>query len=176
MTRPLRVFSIAISLGIVLGANGLAAAQTADPIAAIRQHYSDINRKVPTYKKVKKNLSGYSAEGGTLVAYFHGPSIMKMTAVYFGETGRASEEYYYWNGKLIFVFHKEERYDKPLSGKVVSTKENRFYFANDNLIKWIDESGKEATDFQSSEAQYLKSSKELSEGAKSKATTVESQP
>lgn len=176
MTRTLRVFSIAISLVVVFTAISSATAQTNDPIGSIRKQYGDINRKVPTYKKVKKNLSGFSAEGGTLVAYFHGPSIMKMSAVYFGETGRASEEYYYWNGKLIFVFQKEERYDKPLSGKVVSTKENRYYFDQDKLIKWIDESGKEVTDRQSAEDQYLKSSKELSEGARSKQATVESKP
>ena len=81
-----------------------------------------------------------------------------------------------WNGKLIFVFHQEEQYDKPLSGKVTSKKENRYYFDNDKLIKWIDENGKEVADLKSAEDQYLKSSKELTAGAMSKAKTIESKP
>lgn len=173
MTRARKLFSIVMCFVAVFITTRAADAQT-DPIAAIRQHYTDINRQVPTYKKVKKNLFGFSAEGGTLIAYFHGPSIMKMTAVYFGETGRTSEEYYYWNGKLIFVFQKEDRYDKPLSGKVASSKENRYYFDNDKLIKWIDENGREAADLLSAETQFLKSSQDLTAGARSKKSTVES--
>ncbi len=153
---------------------GAAHAQKADPVESIRQHYTQINSKVPSYRKVKKNLSGFSAEGGELVAYFHGPSIMKMVATFYGETGRATEEYYYWNGKLIFVFHQESRYDKPLSGKVVGKKENRYYFADDKLIRWIDENGKETDPTESAEREYLKSSKEFSEAARSKSKSVES--
>lgn len=171
MKKFLFITGIVIS---VLWFPGKAHAQKADPVESIRQHYAQINSKVPSYRKVKKELAGFSAEGGELVAYFHGPSIMKMVATYFGETGKATEEYYYWNGKLIFVFRQESRYDKPLSGKVVSKKENRFYFADDKLIRWIDENGKEVTDTQSAESEHLKSSKELSEGARSKSKSVES--
>ncbi|PYS75326.1 MAG: hypothetical protein DMF73_01010 [Acidobacteria bacterium] len=45
---------------------------------------------------------------------------------------------------MIFAFRKESRYHQPLSGKVINTKENRFYFSNDKLIKWIRESGTHA--------------------------------
>src|ERR1043166_7674639 len=117
--------------------------QVNDPIESIRQHYANINQNLSRYRRVKKNLSGYSAEGGELIAYFHGPSVMKMVATFFGETGRTVEEYYYWNGQLIFVFQTESRYDKPLSGKVVRKIESRFYLKDDKLIRWLDENGKE---------------------------------
>ena len=141
-------------LVLLLSVSGLqlAGAQTQDPIETIRQHYTDINQNVSRYRLVKKNLSGFSAEGGELVAYFHGPSVMKMVATFFGESGRAVEEYYFWNGQLIFVFHTDNHYDKPLSGKVVRKIESRFYFKDDKLIRWLDENGKEvATD----SAEYL---------------------
>jgi hypothetical protein len=147
-----------------------------DPIQSIRQHYTSINQKVASYRKVKKALSGYSAEGGELLAYFHGPSIMKMVATHMGETGKATEEYYYWQGKLIFVLRTDFRYDKPF-GKVVSKRESRFYFKDDKLIKWINEDGKEVVDPVDTEKQQsdvLKSSNELSEGARSKNNTIES--
>lgn len=151
----------------------------ADPIETIRQHYASINKNVPLYRRVKKNLSGFSGEGGELLAYFHGPSVMKMVATFFGETGKAVEEYYFWNGKLIFVFSTDNRYDRPLSGKIVKKTEGRFYFKDDKLIKWIGEEGKEvapdSTDYASKQVDYLKIAKQLSDGANSKNPTIESQ-
>jgi hypothetical protein len=162
-----------------LSAHGAARAQKDDGIESIREHYAAINRKVPSYRKVKKELSGFSAEGGQLLAYFHGPSIMKMVATFYGETGRAIEEYYYWEGKLIFVLQTDHRYDKPLSGKIVKTTENRFYFKDDKLLRWIDENGKQvgtdSAEFTEKQTEYLKTSKQLSEGAKAKSPTIEDQ-
>jgi len=153
-------------------------AQAEDPIQSIRQHYAQINSSAAKYKKVKKELSGFSAEGGELVAYFHGPSVMKMVATYFGESGKASEEYYFWDGKLIFILSTDFRYDKPLSGKVARKTQNRFYFGNDKLIRWIDENAKEVAsdkpEYAEKQKEYLESSKQLSDGARSKNPTIES--
>lgn len=169
--------SIVVVLSVLSSHVG-ARAQKDDGIESIREHYAEINRKASSYRKVKKELSGFSAEGGELLAYFHGPSIMKMAATFFGETGKATEEYYYWEGKLIFVLQTDHRYDKPLSGKVVKKTENRFYFKDDKLIRWIDENGKQvATDspeFNDKQTEFLKSSNHLSEGARSKNATIES--
>jgi hypothetical protein len=163
----------------VLTSSGAAPAQKDDGIESIREHYATINRKAPSYRKIKKELSGFSAEGGQLLAYFHGPSIMKMVGTFYGETGRAIEEYYYWEGKLIFVLQTDHRYDKPLSGKIVKTTENRFYFKDDKLIRWIDENGKQvgsdSAEFTEKQTEYLKTSKQLSEGAKAKNATIEGQ-
>ena len=175
MKTILALIVIALS---VLTIPGDARAQKDDGIEPIRERYAEINRKVATYRKVKKNLSGFSAEGGQLLAYFHGPSVMKMVATYYGETGKAFEEYYYWEGKLIFVLQIDNRYDKPLSGKVVKKTENRFYFKDNKLIRWIHENGKQAAtdsaEFADKQKEFLKSSKHLSEGAKSKNATIES--
>jgi hypothetical protein len=156
----------------------LTSGQAEDPIASIRQHYAQINGKAARYRKVKKELSGFSAEGGTLLAYLDGPNIMKIAATFFGETGRTSEEYYYWDGKLIFVLRRESRYSKPLSGKVVATNENRFYFKDDKLIRWIDENGKQpssdSSEYADKQKEYLDSSKEFTDGARSKKATIES--
>jgi len=167
-------------LVLLLSVSGLqhAGAQTPDPIESIRQHYANINQNVVRYRRVKKNLTGFSAEGGELFAYFHGPSVMKMVATFFGETGRHVEEYYFWNGQLMFVLSTDNRYDKPLSGKVVRKIENRFYFKDDKLIRWLDENGKEvasdSAEYVPKQADYLKMSKQFVDGAKSKAATIES--
>lgn len=134
-----------------------------DAIETIRSQYAAINKKVGRYKKVKKDLPGYSAEGGKMEAYFDGNSIKKIVAHFYGEMGRTDEEYYYWNDKLIFVFRRESNYARPLSGKVVSTKENRFYFNNGQMIRWIDENGKQVSSGDSSYSEnqkdYLESSR-----------------
>ena len=156
----------------------MAGAQTNSSIQSIRQAYTRINRNTPRYRKVKKDLLGFSVEGGELLAYFDGDSIMKMVARYYGETGRATDEFYFAEGKLIFVFRKEQRYDRPLSGKVVRNFENRFYFSGEKLIRWIDEGGKQiaATNkaFTEKQSEHLKTSKQLAEGARSDKTVIES--
>jgi len=176
MKTILAIIVVAFS---ALSGVGEARAQKDDGIESIREHYAEINRKAPSYRKVKKELSGFSAEGGQLLAYFHGPSVMKMVATFYGETGKAMEEYYFWQGKLIFVLQTDQRYDKPLSGKVVKKTENRFYFKDDKLIRWIDANGKEvaseSTEYAEKQTDYLKTSKQLTEGAKSKSPTIESQ-
>jgi hypothetical protein len=173
---------IAMLVVLVSGFTTLTTAHTrtpqADPIETIRQHYASINKNVPLYRRVKKNLSGFSGEGGELVAYFHGPSVMKMVATFLGETGKAIEEYYFWNGQLIFVFSTDHRYDKPLSGKVVKKTESRLYFKDDKLIRWLDGNGKEvasdSAEYAGKQADYLKTAKTLIDGANSKSKTIES--
>ena len=153
--------------------------QTTATILTIRRQYAAINKGARRYKKVKKELSGFSLEGGELFAYFDGPAIVKIIANHFGEMGRASEEYYYSKGKLIFVYRKDFRYNYPMSGKVVSTRENRFYFHNDGLFRWINETGKPVTfgimEFTLKEDEYRETSRKFMEGARSKNATIEAE-
>lgn len=115
--------------------------QNADPIPAISKQYAAINKRVARYRKVKKQLSGSSLEGGELVACFDREVVVKIVARHFGESGNTVEEYYYANGQLIFVLEKVSHYDQPLSGRVIRTTENRYYFSEDDLVRWIDEKG-----------------------------------
>jgi hypothetical protein len=153
--------------------------QSTDPIQSIRQQYTAINKRLAKYKKVRKKLSGYSLEGGELVAYFAGQSVVKIVANHYGEGGKSVEEYYYSSGKLIFVFRKDQRYNKPLSGKVTQTAENRFYFENDRLIRWINETGKrvapETDEYVKEQADILQTSSKFLEGVRSKNPTIEAE-
>src|SRR3954465_14344843 len=133
---------VAIALSAFSALGKVPTVPQADAVESIRQHYAAINQNLARYRRVKKNLSGFSAEGGELNAFFHGPTVMKMVATFFGETGSRVEEYYFWKGQMIFKFHTDNHYDKPF-GKVVRKIENRFYFKDDKLIRWLDENGKE---------------------------------
>jgi hypothetical protein len=169
---PVLVASLVFSMGWVAASR----AQTADAVQSIRKQYAAINKRVARSKKVRKELSGFSAEGGQLIAYFDGPAIVKIAATYYGETGRTEEEYFYQDAKLIFVYRKESTYSRPMSGKVIRTKENRFYFQNDQLIKWLDENGKEVSSGPESKKEqddYLATSNNFLTGVRSKNPTIE---
>src|SRR5258708_6861556 len=83
-------------------------------IRLIRARYEAVNRSAKRYTKVERDLQGYSVEGGSLTGYFAGPMVRKMVAIHYGETGRAAEEYYFWNGRLFFVLRTDSHYDQPI--------------------------------------------------------------
>jgi hypothetical protein len=93
LTVSLVIFFVSVFLLPVARPCFAAQLQTPDPIQTIRQQYAAINKKLARYKRVKKELSGFSLEGGDLVAYFEGPAIVKMVANHYGESGKSYEEY-----------------------------------------------------------------------------------
>lgn len=151
--------------------------QTEDSINKIRRQYASVNKRGARLKKVRKELSGFSLEGGQIVAYLDGPSVVKIVANHYGEMGRNLEEYYYSDGKLIFVYEKIFHYNKPMTGKVIRTVENRYYFDNDQLIRWVEGNGKQADpaseEFRSNQKQFLENSNLWITAARSKNPVVE---
>jgi hypothetical protein len=167
--KRISVVTVIVLFGVVASSEAKAqGAQGPDPIPAIRQQYAAINRKIAKYQKVKKELLGFSAEGGELVAYLSGPSIVKISATFYGEMGRATDEFYYSNDKLIFVFRRHSHYRAPLTGKVVRITENRYYFKDDKLIRWIGEDGKGRPLVQSSPLKRPSSSRVRSSSRKAR--------
>ncbi len=144
MSRRLLTFIVA-ALAVVFRTSIVEPVYGQDPIPSIRKQYAAINKRVAKYRKVKKELSGFSLEGGELLAYFDGRAVVKIVVRHFGEGGQTLEEYYYANSQLIFVFEKVSHYNQPMSGRVVRTSENRYYFKNDDLIRWVGGQGKEVT-------------------------------
>jgi len=176
-SRVIATLLLSLFLSPTLNTSVAVANPQSDQIQSIRRQYTAINKRAGKYRRVNKELSGFSLEGGKLVAYFDGPAIVKIVATYYGESGRSLEEYYYTNEKLIFVFRKEFRYDTPLSGKVVHTYENRFYFADDRLIEWLNSQVRPApngiADYQQKQNEYLETSRKFVQGARSKGATIE---
>ena len=106
-------------------------------IRKIESEYKQINNNLRKYTKKTRELTGFSTEGGELDVFSEGNKIRKLTAILYGETGKRLEEYYYENGKLIYIYCKLSHYDKPF-GEVIKTEENKFYMSNNKLIQWID--------------------------------------
>jgi hypothetical protein len=132
--------AIALAFGLLAlfpGWSEGAEASIEEKIKAIRQRYAAVERELKQCRKVQRDLSGESAEGGNLTGYFKEGTLRKLAAQFYGESGKALEEYYFWEGQLFFVLRTELRYTKPLSGVVKSKTEERFYFADDKLIQWL---------------------------------------
>ncbi|HEX8354941.1 MAG TPA: hypothetical protein VF611_18685 [Pyrinomonadaceae bacterium] len=165
-----------VSLFTLSGPASANSPQEKDSISFIRERYAAINKNQAKYRAVKKELSGFSTEGGELTAYFDGPKIVKIAVTNYGETNSFFEEFYYSDEKLIFVYRKQEIYNEPMN-KVVRTKENRFYFSDGELIRWVNENGKHvrAGDSQYPERRihYLGVSKLLTEGARAEGPVIE---
>lgn len=111
-------------------------------IQHIRKVYADTEGALKKCTTVKREIEGQSTEGGELTAYLRGTEVVKLDAIYYGESGKAAEAYYLEEGRVVFILRTDIVYDKPLSGVVKTTTEERFYFAKGELIKWLDEAKK----------------------------------
>jgi hypothetical protein len=105
-------------------------------VREIRVHYAAINTQLNRLDTVETDLEGESTEGSQLQAWLDGDDIRKLEVIHYGEMGRLRQEFYYWLGRLFFVFQAEDRYREPL-GEVAGTLENRFYFSQGRLIRWL---------------------------------------
>jgi len=123
-------------------------------IKDIQEKYTVIN-EIKSYKKVEKDLMNRSTEGGVLTGYFDSDELRKIVAVYYGEMGKAIEEYYFFKGNLFFVSMQYQHYiyplwsdtpikfENPIDDKIGKISETRYYFKDNRMIKGIDSGGGE---------------------------------
>ena len=111
-------------------------------IAVIRKEYNRINADISKFRVVKEDLVGQSAEGGELIKYYEGESLRKAKLVFYGETGRAMNEFYFLDGAIIFSFKRTYFYEIDNDSTVRKVDEERFYFNKLKLIRWIGPGGK----------------------------------
>ena len=105
----------------------------------IKAQYAEINGALKFYKKTTKEDTAESTEGNEISLFFKGDTIKKIRAIYYGETGKALTEYYFYNKRLIFYYFEEDRYDVPIYAntgkvKIASKKEKRYYLKDDKIF------------------------------------------
>jgi vacuolar-type H+-ATPase subunit I/STV1 len=149
--------SLTLAILVVLA---LTPAVMADsPISEIRSEYQAIRNALPKLRVEQLELSGYSTEGGVAKAYRDPAEAIRFLRVerYF-ESGKVLDEYYFKNGLLIFTYEEEHHYNVPFNVTPETAKklgiesfdptktrivENRYYFQNRKMIRWIGEKKKE---------------------------------
>ncbi len=92
----------------------------------------------------------------------------------YGETGKMVRDFYFYQGKLFFIFEQNFIYNRPIGWDEEMAKENndtewfdehktvveeaRFYIKNDCLIRWLD---KDKNEINLSEKSNKKQGEEL---------------
>jgi len=116
-------------------------AQTEKEIVKIRADVAAINKGAAKYAKKTKDVEDISLEGTEATYFSAGGNLKKITSKMYGETYNATGEFYYRDGQLIFAFLKHNRYDTQIGmdkpPKVVSVEEQRYYFADGDLIRLL---------------------------------------
>jgi hypothetical protein len=163
VTRVVSIFEVNMkTLGLTVMAFFIVfvSIASADPrIADIRKEYQAIRGALSTYTQEAVELDGYSAEGGAAKAFRDAKGSIRLIKVELcGESGKVFEEYYYRNGLLIFAFYEYHRYNvpfnvpqetvkelgiEPFDPKRTKITEDRYYFDNGTMIKWLDEEKKD---------------------------------
>jgi hypothetical protein len=120
---------------------------TSSVIINIRNEFKKINSDTERLRLVTRDLEGISSEGGYLELFYDKTNLREAVLIAYGETGMSTSEYYFKNSQLIFIYIKDEYYDESIYDnnkrpKIKKEEENRFYFFNDKLIRWLDKNDK----------------------------------
>jgi len=113
---------------------------TLKKISVIKKKFTDINAKISFYKRIERPITGLSAEGGILTSFFEHKDHVKDHLILYGEMGKTEIDIYYSKDILFFIYKVDTTYDKPIynSGfKVKNVSQNRFYFEQNKLFRWI---------------------------------------
>jgi len=114
-------------------------------ISEVKNQYSKTTNSLNTLSKSKHSLNELSLEGGELEVYKNSDGEINFAnLVLYGETYKVEYNFYFKNSVLFFVYEVSFAYNEPMYSEGFDIdkaikKVNRFYFANEELAKWLDE-------------------------------------
>ncbi len=147
--------------------------------AACSSHSAVIDNKVARieevqteYEVVSQDLFGQSTEGGELTFYYQKDprELKKIDRTLYGEMGKSETQFFYEEGKLIYIAEKTTNYTVPMYDEsfdpsTSQVEEEKFYFSGDNMFLWIDPKGdwvdSKAPEVEVREDEWLAESEEL---------------
>jgi len=100
-----------------------------------RAFYEETNKKLGSFKTVKATHKDDELVF-ELKGWMDGAAVRKIAAAVPGEDGDGMEEYYLENGSLLFAWRQYHTAD-PDTGKAGARVEDRFYFKDGKLVKWL---------------------------------------
>lgn len=146
-------------------------------IKQIRNEYDLINKSLDSYAKIENddinvykdlNPDNYSIESVeiyrlaviNMIRYYDKGEIKKIIVKFDGDRQDLMSEYYYINGTMIFAFktlidYKKPKWSDDFNESDKDIFENRFYFNDNKLIKWID-SDKNVVDLSAKDSTTVK--------------------
>jgi len=122
-------------------------------ILQIRSEYNLIKKMEMDLIKDSTEVEGLSTEGGQIVYFRDQDQVLRIAKVtLYGETGMLTEEYYFTNGELFFIFSAKHTYNapfyitdqslaaqgiEPFDPAKTEIREDRFYFHQHRMIRWL---------------------------------------
>ena len=116
-----------------------------DRVKAADAYVADVETKLPNLTRKEKVLKPGELKGVTesnlekLHAYYDGQNLKRIKTYPTGGSGK-TEEFYFYNDKLVYVF--VEPGGKGKEGHVPGAKGDKLYFDNNGLAAWVGEDGK----------------------------------
>lgn len=129
-----------LAIATFIGVNTVFAQSVEKQVVSIRAEVTAINKSAKSYKKTTKDIEGVSLEGTQATYFVSGKGLRKITAKMYGETFRATGEYYFQGEELIFAYEKMNKYNGSFASKnlkVVKVEEKRLYFSGGKMIKLL---------------------------------------
>lgn len=152
------------ALAVLICACQEASANAQEPsVQGIRRHYNRVNRGLDFYSRVDRDLVGHSSEGGDLSAYFSGRSPRKIETRFFGCRHQLHSEYYFRNGRLLFVYNVWLGDTGVHERRILIRRDERFYFNGGRLIRWL---GSDKKPLSTSSPQARRQERELLQDAR----------
>ncbi len=144
MTVPNFILPLLLTVACSQASNG----QTkADKILRIKQTFQKTNSDKSLKKKTIYDAEiflGHATDGGgQLIGYFDKDTFCKILVTIGLSYGMITDEYYFNNGQVVFVYESEKVFPENDSSdglnytKLKSSFEGRYYFDNDKLIDKI---------------------------------------
>lgn len=151
-------------------------------VFAIRKEYQRIQQALPAFKTETVELEDYALEGADAKAYRDKTgNIRLIKAGLFHESGKEYKNFYYHNGVLIFALYITHRYnqhtgitpeiakkegiEEAFDPKKTLITEDRYYFSNNRMVRWIDENKKEVNlnskEFKDNEQDVIETSNDM---------------
>jgi len=128
-------------------------------VKEIRSHYNTIRQDLHTYDTTMIEIWDESTEGGQATAFYEGSNLKLIEVVWLGETVKHSIGYYFDNDQLIFAFDQHFKYNRPIywdkkkaaemgddevfDYEKTTITEERYYFKEEQLFRWLDNDKKE---------------------------------
>jgi hypothetical protein len=130
--RPLAICVI-LAAGSMNASAQAVTGTSGDPavIAAIQATLTAIDRDTARYRRTEHTLLEYSAEGGTLVGFYDGAILRKLSAYLTGEAGSLTQHLYFSADQLVFVTSVFEQH------ATLARVDHRLYLSSGRLIRRI---------------------------------------
>jgi len=141
-------------------ARGAGAADVEARVGSIRARFQQVESELAAglYGSSRKELGGVQADSAYLTLYTYGGEVPKVRARVYSGGVRTVWQAYYQGGQLVFIYRTDSR---GLGGGWADFGQQRFYFADGRMVRWL--AGMEKRAIPAGSAEYVDAEQRMRE-------------